>query len=124
MATTVLYSPALAFAKMSFLCFYLNLYPGQGFRAGVFVTMFLVVGSCVAVVISLLAACKPFAKNVDVTITEGQCINKAALYIATGALNIITDVMILVLPIPMLSKLQMARSRKIMLIMLFSVGSM
>ncbi|KAF2443255.1 hypothetical protein P171DRAFT_433553 [Karstenula rhodostoma CBS 690.94] len=123
MATTVLYSPALAFAKMSFLCFYLNINPDQTFHIGVYITMFVVIGSCVGVVVSLLAACTPFAKNIDVALKEGECINKASLYIATGVLNIITDIMVLVLPIPMVVGLQMVRSRKIMLILLFSIGS-
>lgn len=109
---------------MSFLCFYLNVNPDQSFRTGVFITMFVVIGSCVGVVVSLLAACSPFVKNIDVTVKEGECINKASLYIATGILNIITDIMVLVLPIPMVLGLQMVRSRKIMLIVLFGVGSM
>ncbi|KAI4704252.1 hypothetical protein J4E81_001317 [Alternaria sp. BMP 2799] len=124
LTTTVLYSPALAFAKLSFLCLYLNLSPARGFRAGVYFTIFVVVGSCVGIVISLLAACKPFAKNIDVSVTEGQCLNKAALYIATGVLNIITDIMVIILPIPMVLRLQMSRERKIMVIGIFSVGSM
>ncbi|KAI4623571.1 hypothetical protein J4E80_003382 [Alternaria sp. BMP 0032] len=115
---------SLAFAKLSFLCLYLNLSPARGFRAGVHFTIFVVVGSCVGIVISLLAACKPFAKNIDVTITEGQCLNKGALYIATGVLNIITDIMVIILPIPMVLRLQMSRERKIMVIGIFSVGSM
>ncbi|KAI4671176.1 uncharacterized protein J4E88_009209 [Alternaria novae-zelandiae] len=72
----------------------------------------------------LIISCKPFAKNIDVTITEGQCLNKAALYIATGVLNIITDIMVIILPIPMVLRLQMSRERKIMVIGIFSVGSM
>lgn len=120
----MLYSPALAFAKMSFLCFYLNVNPDQTFRIGVFITMFVVVGSCLGVVVSLLAACTSFARNIDPSIKEGKCINKASLYIATAVLNIVTDIMVLILPIPMVLGLQMVRSRKIMLILLFSVGSM
>lgn len=120
----MLYSPALAFAKLSFLCLYLNLNPARGFRTGVYLTMFVVIGSCVGIVVSLLAACRPFAKNIDVTVVDGQCLNKTALYIATGILNIITDIMVLLLPIPMVLRLQMSTSRKIMLILLFSVGSM
>ncbi|KAI4934506.1 hypothetical protein J4E85_002363 [Alternaria conjuncta] len=124
LTTTVLYSPALAFAKLSFLCLYLNLSPARSFRAGVYFTIFVVVGSCVGIVISLLAACEPFAKNIDVTVTEGQCLNKAALYIATGVLNIITDIMVIILPIPMVLRLHMSKERKIMVMGIFGVGSM
>ncbi|QDS72191.1 hypothetical protein FKW77_004981 [Venturia effusa] len=124
LTTTVLYSPALAFAKLSFLCLYLKLNPAKPFRTSVYLTMAIVIGSCVGIVISLLAACERFAKNIDVTVVEGQCLNKAALYIATGILNIITDIMVLLLPIPMVLSLQMARSRKVVLVLLFSVGSL
>ncbi len=86
--------------------------------------MFVVIGSCVGIVVSLLAACNPFTRNIDVTVKEGRCLNKTSLYIATGALNIITDIMVIALPIPMVLGLQMSRSRKVMLVMLFSVGSM
>jgi hypothetical protein len=86
--------------------------------------MFVVIGSCGGVVVSLLAACTPFAKNADVTIREGQCIDKTALYLTTGVLNMITDIMVLVLPIPMVLRLQMAKSRKVIFILLFSVGSL
>ncbi|PVI04225.1 hypothetical protein DM02DRAFT_669228 [Periconia macrospinosa] len=123
MITTVLYSPATTFAKLSFLCFYLNLNPSTTFRTGVYITMFITVGSCTGIDVALLAACRPFAKNIDVTVKGGQCLNKGALYIATAILNIVTDILVLVLPIPMVLGLQMARSRKIMLIFLFSLGS-
>ncbi|KAH6614189.1 hypothetical protein C7974DRAFT_444198 [Boeremia exigua] len=122
LTTTVLYSPALAFAKLSFLCFYLNLNPATGFRTAVYITSLVVIGSCVGVVVSLLAACNPFKRNIDVTVKEGQCLNKAALYIATGALNMITDIMVIILPIPMVMGLQTSKSRKVMLVLLFSVG--
>ncbi|KAI4939977.1 uncharacterized protein J4E92_001264 [Alternaria infectoria] len=69
-------------------------------------------------------SCEPFAKNIDVTVTEGQCLNKAALYIATGVLNIITDIMVIIIPIPMVLRLHMSKERKIMVIGIFGVGSM
>ena len=113
MITTVLYSPATTFAKLSFLCFYLNLNPSQAFRTCVYLTMFLTIGSCIGIAVSLLAACTPFEKNFDVTVKGGHCLNKGALYIATAILNIVTDILVLILPIPMVLGLQMAKSRKV-----------
>jgi hypothetical protein len=107
----VLYSPILTFAELSFLRFYLNLFPDKFFGIRVYITIFLVIGSHIVIVVSLPADCRPFAKIFDVTIREGQCPNKTALYIATGALNTVTDVMGLVLPIPMVLRLQMVKSR-------------
>jgi hypothetical protein len=85
--TTLVYLPAIAFAKLSFLFFYLNLDPGQGLRTGVYLTMLVVIGSCVGIVISLLAACSPFARNFDVTVVGGRCLNKTPLYMAIGGLG-------------------------------------
>lgn len=81
------------------------------------------VGSCIGIAVSLLAACDPFEKNIDVSIRGGKFLNIASLNIATGVLKINTDLMVLALFIPMVIGLQLARSRKIMLILLSSVGS-
>lgn len=56
-------------------------------------------------------------------ITEGSCINQTALYIATAALGAATDLIILIMPIPMVFGLRMARSQKIGLIFMFALGS-
>lgn len=67
--------------------------------------------------------CDPIAKNWDATITEGKCVDKAAIYLGNAAINAITDIMILLLPIPMVLKLQMPRVQKIGLIGMFAFGS-
>lgn len=60
----------------------------------------------------------------DVTITEGTCIDRPAIYIATAVANIVSDVMIFSLPIPIVVKLQIPRRQKIGLFFIFAVGSL
>jgi hypothetical protein len=86
--------------------------------------MFLVVGYNVALIFPLIFACTPIRRNWDVTITDGSCIDRTPLYMATAVLNMITDVLLLVLPIPMVIRLQMPRAQKAGLICIFGVGSM
>lgn len=51
--------------------------------------------------------CRPLAKNWDQSITTGSCGNQRASWIAIGATDILADVCVMMLPIPMLMKLQM-----------------
>lgn len=84
----------------------------------------IVLGSGFGIMFALIFACKPIAKGWDVSITEGSCINRAGLYLATAIVNIITDIMCLVLPIPIVLKLQMPRIQKLGVLCMFGVGSM
>lgn len=121
---STLYCPLLACAKFSLLFFYLKLSPMKWFRMCVYASMFIVVGYNIGIVFPLIFACRPLKRNFDVTITEGYCINRTPLYIATAVLNIVTDIMLLILPIPMIVRLQMPRVQKIGLILIFGVGSL
>lgn len=85
--------------------------------------MFLVVGYNIALIFPLIFTCTPVMKNFDVFITAGSCLNRTPLYMATAVLNMATDIILLVLPVPMIVKLQMPRVQKAGLICIFCVGS-
>jgi hypothetical protein len=108
--TSILYCPFLALAKFSLLLVYLKLSPLRWWRLCIFASMFLVVGYNIALMLPLIFACKPFTRTWDVSI-------------ATAVMNMVTDVLLLVLPIPMVLHLQMPRSQKIGLFCAFGVGS-
>ncbi|KAB8302018.1 hypothetical protein EYC80_005470 [Monilinia laxa] len=76
-----------------------------------------------AIIFALIFPCHPVAMNWDVTITDGKCVNRAATYTATAAMNIATDLALLTLPIPMIADLRMPRVQKVGLIIIFVVGS-
>ena len=120
---TILYCPFLAAAKFSLLFFYLKLSHLRWFRVAIYANMFLVVGYNVALVFLLIFTCKPVMKNFDVFVTDGSCLDRTPLYMATAVLNMATDIILLILPIPMISKLQMPRVQKAGLICIFGVGS-
>lgn len=123
MCASVIYAPTQGFAKLSLLLFYRRLAPFTWFRAAIYVVMFVVVAYTLGIMFSLIFPCKPIASNWDVTI-EGECINKTGIYIATAVINIATDLALLVLPIPVLVRLQIPRLEKVALIAMFGVGSM
>jgi len=66
--------------------------------------------------------CRPFPMNWDQTIPGGYCGDQVLSFTVTGVLNLLTDVMVLVLPLPYLARLQMRLYKKLVLIGVFSIG--
>lgn len=75
-----------------------------------------------ALIISIFASCQPFRYIWDKTIPGGHCINVNAQSYVITAINIATDIVLLVLPVPWLWNLQMETSRKLAIIMIFLLG--
>jgi hypothetical protein len=87
--------------------------------------MFVVAGSSTAIFFSSLFPCQPFRKNYDITFPpdQGTCIDRPAMFQATAALGVVTDVIIILIPVPMIVRLHVSRSKKIGLLTLFAIGS-
>ncbi|CAG9990171.1 unnamed protein product [Clonostachys byssicola] len=117
------YAACGCFAKLSLLTFYLRLSPQQWFIISTWTTIAFQIAYTIVLEGTLIFGCRPIARGWDITITEGQCLSTAAIYIATAVLNIISDVIILVLPIKMVVGLQMKTARKIGLLAVFTIGS-
>lgn len=83
---------------------------------------FIVAGYSIAIVLGLIFACDPIAKSWDKSITEGSCVDQNALYIATAVCNSVTDIALLVVPIPMVMSLNMPLVQKIGLLFMFLIG--
>lgn len=66
--------------------------------------------------------CRPFPMNWDQTIPGGHCGDQVLSFTVTGVLNLLTDIMVLVLPMPYLAKLQMRLYKKLVLLGVFSIG--
>ena len=110
------------FIKISILLFYMRIFAVRSFRIAAHITMVLVIAWALSVILCGFLLCTPFAFNWDQTIPGGSCGKQVLSYILTGALNIITDVMVLSLPIPMVWKLQTPRANKIALTVIFGLG--
>lgn len=65
--------------------------------------------------------CVPVAKfwNHDL---PGHCLNFEAIWFFNAAMNIVTDLTLLSMPMPMLSQLRLPRMQKIALIGVFAIG--
>ena len=68
--------------------------------------------------------CRPIAKNWDVTVSGGSCINVAKILMTHGIINIATDVAMLVLPVMLVYKLQLPMKQKMAVAGLFMTGTL
>ncbi|PVI02061.1 hypothetical protein DM02DRAFT_627119 [Periconia macrospinosa] len=121
---TFLWPTANSLIKLSVLHFYKTVFDFQGrlivFSVYAVGTLTLLYWS--STVITALAICRPFAFNWDKITITGTCGDLKAYYLSTGVCNLIIDVMIVGLPLPVLSSLQMPRHKKASVIAIFSLG--
>ncbi|KAH6956796.1 hypothetical protein DER45DRAFT_595518 [Fusarium avenaceum] len=113
-----------SFAKLALLIFYLRLSPQRWFKWAVWTAITIICIYTVILFCLVLFACKPMAMNWDITVTDGVCINQTKTYIATAAVNIISDLFLFVLPLPMVFQLQLPAKQKIGLMGIFTIGSL
>ncbi|KAH0614803.1 uncharacterized protein H6S33_000439 [Morchella sextelata] len=123
---TLLYHPALMTTKTSILLFYLSI--SQNFRVvqwGNWAT--LIVVNIGGLVMTFLVAfqCNPLSATflADMPGTT-RCIETYALIYASAPLNVITDLLILILPMPVLTSLRLPKKQKIILIAVFAGGGL
>lgn len=75
----------------------------------------------ISVILETFLLCRPLAFNWDPTI-KGSCGDRNTVYVTAGALNIVTDFMVIALPLPHVWKLQLPFARKVGLVVMFSIG--
>ena len=68
------------------------------------------------------AWCSPIAYNWDHSIPHGYCANIRAGCLVVGVIDPVTDFFILILPLPMIFKLQIPRFKQLSLALIFSIG--
>ena len=111
------------FAKLSILLYYRQLSPQRWWRMSVYVTGSVVGGYCIALFFAVIFACNPIRKAWDVTVTGGSCIDVLSMFKATASLGIVTDLIMLGLPFPLVLQLKMKTPQKLGVIFVFIVGS-
>ncbi|KAM3428194.1 hypothetical protein NHJ13734_008693 [Beauveria thailandica] len=111
------------FTKLSLLCIYLQLSPQRCFRLVTWLSIVLVVLYTFTIAVIMLFHCSPVRKAFDLRIQTGACLDSGILYMATAVSNILTDVILFLLPTPMVLRLEMDRAQKMGAIAIFGIAS-
>ncbi|KAF3166678.1 hypothetical protein TWF225_000729 [Orbilia oligospora] len=121
-AEIILQPVTLNCIKLSILSFYLRLPGSNRFLILTRSTSVFVAAMMLAFILTLALACIPVSKQWDPYETRGSCINRALFWHVILALNVATNIWILVLPTRMLLALKVDRRQKIMVLSIFGCG--
>lgn len=117
------YVATLPLVKISVLLFYYRIFPQKRFRyalygMGIFLILFFL-SSVLAVVLQ----CLPIHGFWEPDITH-HCFDQVTFYIAQGSLNFVSDVFVVLMPIPLLWKLRLPLARRLGLVIVFLLGGL
>lgn len=118
------YAIAVTFPKLSILAMYLRIFTVPFYRMITYFVIYILVISSTILFMMMLFQCTPVDYFWDKTIVGGKChfdIEKLFLYASLP--NIITDVVMLLLPLPFIFRLNMTRKVKIGLGVTLLTGS-
>ncbi|KAH9828059.1 integral membrane protein [Teratosphaeria destructans] len=122
-ASIIVYNVALCFTKFSILVQYLRIFTtSKPFAIAVRLTMTAVALYEIWSIISSIIFCWPIEAFWDHSIQNARCLSKEAVWFANAACNIVTDIAIAIIPIPVISTLQLAKRTKIVLTIVFALG--
>lgn len=77
----------------------------------------------VLVLVETFALCRPLQYTWDKTI-DGECTGEDPVYLIVGIVNSFIDACILVLPMPLVFRLQMTLTKRLSVAVMFSFGAL
>lgn len=119
--TSHLYNFALAGIKLSILALYYRIFVTKTFRKFVVAVAIFIVLWLITIEIPLCLICRPLHSFWHPGLSK-NCLNATAMiyYITTS--NLVTDLVVFVLPVPVIIRLHMNMRNKVALCILFSIG--
>lgn len=104
------------------MLFYMRIFGSKrSFQIQVTITMIIVWIWSASVILETFLLCRPLKYNWDTSI-PGTCGDRNATYVVAGVMNLITDLLVMALPIPHIWKLQLGTAKKISLCGVFCLG--
>jgi hypothetical protein len=100
------YNLAVMCTKSSILLFYLRFPSGRAFRMATYTVLIVTVGYTTSGFLAWAYSCSPIEKAWDRTVI-GTCVDSSSGVLARSVLNVVTDIVILLLPIWLLWPLRL-----------------
>lgn len=124
MRADMLQNPALMATKTSILIFYLRLskITNKFVRITSYATLAVVNVAGLVLTFFNIFQCRPLSKTFAPNDAGQKCIPLITLYIVSAPINIVTDLAILALPIPILAGMHLPRKQKYIMAVTFGLG--
>ncbi|KAI4162877.1 MAG: hypothetical protein LQ342_003594 [Letrouitia transgressa] len=123
-ATQVLFGCSITVIKISILFFYSRLFPFRSFRVAAIITGGVEILWWIGLMLTAFLHCRPLAYYWDRSIPNGYCTNDNLIGYTITSVNIVTDVIVLLMPLPWLWGLQLNLTKRLAIIGLFVLGSL
>jgi hypothetical protein len=91
------------------------------FRTAVMATALFVIAWGIGITVTLFLACRPLNAYWDIKV-KGDCLTMVTFTYFTNISNLITDIWIFLMPVPMIWHLQLQTKKKLMLSFIFCIG--
>jgi len=119
----MIYLLGIMCAKLSILLLYQSIFSvNQKFRLLCYGMMAASVAYCIIFFFLYAFDCSPVYFSWHFSLTEGKCIGITKVIIAIGAVNLVTDLTILIMPLPLVWRLNLRRNQKWGLFIIFGTG--
>lgn len=119
----ILYSFAIAFAKLSIISLYFRIFPHNQLHKLMYVMLTVTLALLVVSVTATIFICLPIQAAWDPTIrAQAKCYQFPSFLYASTTVNIITDVVLCAAPLPYFLRLRLPRKQKVGACLLFTVG--
>ncbi|EPS44624.1 hypothetical protein H072_1400 [Dactylellina haptotyla CBS 200.50] len=127
LSASILYPLTVLVIKFSLLLFYYKLSVWHPLRWATIGTALFVIANTIATIFGWAFQCNPTLpwKHQNYMNPDGECpVDTWKLEIATGSINIITDVVIWLIPMPMIWKMQLSLRERIISVFTLGVGAL
>jgi hypothetical protein len=101
----------------------MRVFVGNKIRLACWIVLSIVIAYFIQGIITAIWTCVPISAFWNLN-EEGKCINKKFLWFFNASFNILTDLMIITLPMPALSSLRLPLRQKIGLMVVFALGGL
>ncbi|TVY83364.1 hypothetical protein LSUE1_G002843 [Lachnellula suecica] len=115
--------PGYTFPKLAILCLYLRIFVSRPYRWATYAIAAILIANLLACIIVNAVACRPFAFQWDKTIPGGECLNLPVVYTWFSIPNLVTDVAMLILPLPVVWNLKISTNQRVGVTITFLTGS-
>ncbi|KAF2113820.1 hypothetical protein BDV96DRAFT_578384 [Lophiotrema nucula] len=117
-----MYTPLITACKLAVLSIYWRIFNNRkSARWIIGITAAVVICANTGVLFAAIFVCKPIQRSWDQTIS-GKCGNSTPSAYTSGAFNVLEDLVMLLIPLPFLSDLNMRTGRKLRLMAVFGLG--
>ncbi|KAI8960408.1 hypothetical protein F5Y11DRAFT_268582 [Daldinia sp. FL1419] len=120
-ANQLLWAISLCLCRISILLLCTKIFLVQSFIVTARIVYVIVLVWALIAILTAFLLCRPFAYNWDKSIEGGVCGDPTVSWTITGVLNMMSDIIIFVMPMPYLLRLELAWERRIRLAGIFGV---